>query len=149
MEPGGGLAYCVAMARKTRTTARTPKKKPDPGYERSSDPLAPRKAFYARLTNNLKLGFGLVAVSLAVGILGYRFIGGLEWIDAFVDASMILSGMGPVTKLDGNAGKLFAGVYALYSGFALLATAGVVLAPILHRFLHRFHMEDDADEEAK
>jgi hypothetical protein len=136
------------MARQTRTR-RTPKKKPGPGYERASDPLAPRSAFFARLTNNLKLGLCLVLGSLAVGILGYHFIGGLAWIDAFVDASMILSGMGPVNQMTGTGGKLFAGVYALYSGFALLATAGVVMAPILHRFLHRFHLEDEADEEAK
>lgn len=148
MEPASAPAYSFVMARKTRST-RPPKKKSDRRYERASDPLAPRKEFYARLTNNLRLGFALVAVSLAVGIVGYHFIGGLAWIDAFVDAAMILSGMGPVNQLSGTGGKIFAGVYALYSGFALLATAGVILAPILHRFLHRFHLEDEADEEAK
>ena len=115
-------------------------------YERAREPLAPRTTFYRRLTVNLALGLGIIVVSLAVGVLGYRFLGHLEWIDAFVDAAMILSGMGPVSKLADTTGKLFAGLYALYSGFALLATAGVIFAPVLHRFLHRFHLEDEQDE---
>jgi hypothetical protein len=85
-------------------------------------------------------------VSLAVGMLGYHFLGGLAWIDAFLNASMILSGMGPVDMLSTFGAKLFAGLYALYSGLALIATAALVLAPILHRFLHRFHLEDSKDE---
>lgn len=78
--------------------------------------------------------------------LGYHFLGGLAWIDAFQNAAMILSGMGPVDPLKTDLAKLFAGVYALYSGLALVATAGLILAPIVHRFLHRFHLEDESDE---
>ena len=129
------MARKPASARKRRTSA---------AYERARDPLAPRMKFYHRLTENLALALGIIAVSLLAGILGYWLLGGLPLIDAFVNAAMILSGMGPVDQLTGTAAKLFAGFYALYSGFALLAIAGVILAPILHRFLHRFHLEDEA-----
>ena len=124
----------------------------DPGAPASASrpfgaaPLAPRSTFYRRLSANLTLAFGLVAVSLVIGMAGYHFLGGLDWIDAFLNASMILSGMGPVDTLSEPLAKLFAGFYALYSGLALVAMAGLILAPILHRFLHRFHLEDDQDE---
>ena len=117
------------------------------GYERYREPLAPRAIFYRRLVINALVALALILISLVVGMLGYRFLGGLEWIDAFQNAAMILSGMGPVDELHNNGAKLFAGWYAIYSGLALIATAGVTIAPILHRFLHRFHLEDEADEE--
>ncbi|MEO5959635.1 MAG: hypothetical protein ABIZ49_01260, partial [Opitutaceae bacterium] len=72
------------------------------------------------------------------------YLGGLSWIDAFLDAAMILSGMGPVTTLQGNAAKVFAACYAIYCGIALVATTGVILAPVIHRALHRFHLEDSS-----
>ena len=102
--------------------------------------------FYRRLAVNGLLAIVLVLISLFVGMAGYHFIGGLAWIDAFQNASMILSGMGPVDQLTTGGAKLFAGLYAIYSGLALIATAGVTIAPILHRFLHRFHLEDESDE---
>ena len=116
----------------------------DLDYERPGDPLAPRRTFFRRLVANLGLALGLVAVSLAVGMFGYWYFDGLSPIDAFLNAAMIESGMGPVDLMEGKpwSAKLFAGLYALYSGLTLVATAGLILAPILHRFLHRFHLED-------
>jgi hypothetical protein len=76
---------------------------------------------------------------------GYRSFEGMDWIDAFANASMILSGMGPLGPLQTPGGKLFAGLYALYSGLALIAVTGIIFAPILHRLLHRFHMEVDKE----
>jgi hypothetical protein len=87
------------------------------------------------------LGLALVVASLAVGMAGYHGFEGLSWLDSFVNASMILSGMGPLMSPVTTGGKVFAGVYALYSGFAVLVIAGVMLAPVVHRFLHRFHLE--------
>ena len=85
----------------------------------------------------------LVTVSLVVGMAGYHWLEGAPWLDAFVSASMLLSGMGPVGEPQTSAGKLFAGLYALYSGFVALISAAVLAAPVLHRFLHRFHIEED------
>jgi hypothetical protein len=115
-------------------------------YERIGDPLAARSVFYHRLWANLQLAAGILVVSLLVGIAGYSLLGGLGVLDSFLNAAMILSGMGPVDHLEQPAGKIFSGLYALYSGFALLISAGVIIAPVLHRFLHRFHLEDDQDE---
>jgi hypothetical protein len=104
--------------------------------------LAPRAVFYRRLMRTGLAGLALIVASLAIGIAGYHWLGGLAWIDAFQNAAMILSGMGPVDALTSSGAKLFAGLYALYSGLALIATAGLALAPILHRLFHRFHLED-------
>ena len=92
---------------------------------------------------------GMVAGALLVGMLGYRFFNRESWIDSFVDAAMILGGMGPVNPIKTEGGKLFAGLYALYSGLVFLLAAGVLFAPILHRFMHRFHLEMDASSPAK
>ncbi len=108
-------------------------------------PLAPPAVFVQRLLAGVALGFGVVAVSLGVGMAGYHGYEGLPWIDAFLNASMILSGMGPLLQPQTTAGKLFAGFYALYSGLAVLLVAGVIFAPVVHRFLHRFHLEDSGD----
>jgi hypothetical protein len=82
---------------------------------------------------------GIIAVSLLVGMAGYHLLEHLGWVDAFLNASMLLGGMGPVDAPKSSGGKLFAGLYALYCGLAVLAVAGIVLAPVVHRFLHRFH----------
>ncbi len=108
-------------------------------------PLAPRRLFFRRLLLSAAAGLGLVALSLAVGMAGYHGYEGLPWIDAFVNAAMILSGMGPLMSPVTFGGKLFAGFYALYSGLAVLVIAGVIFAPVVHRFLHRFHMEAEED----
>ena len=92
------------------------------------------------------LAFALLIVSLGIGILGYHFLENLSWIDALVNASMILGGMGPVNPLQTTAGKVFASIYALYAGMIFLIIAGVMLAPVAHRFLHHFHlMEAEGD----
>jgi hypothetical protein len=89
------------------------------------------------------LGLALIAASLAVGMLGYHYIAGQTWPDSFLNAAMILSGMGPIGDLKSTAAKIFAGSYALYSGLALILIAGIILSPVVHRFLHKFHLESD------
>lgn len=110
-------------------------------FERRGEPLLPRRKFYHRVARSVGYGGLLILSSLAVGTLGYRLFEGLPWIDAFLNASMILSGMGPVGELHHSSAKIFAGCYAIYSGIALITTAGVVFAPVLHRLLHHFHLK--------
>jgi len=98
-------------------------------------------AFRARLLKMASFGFALIAASLVVGMLGYHYIAGQKWPDSFLNAAMILSGMGPVGEMNSTAAKIFAGIYALYSGLALILFAGIILSPIIHRFLHKFHLE--------
>jgi hypothetical protein len=88
----------------------------------------------------------LIGLSLLIGMVGYHYFEGMDWIDAFANASMILSGMGPLGPLQTTAGKIFAGCYALYSGLALIAATGIIFAPIVHRLLHRFHMEVEKEK---
>jgi hypothetical protein len=114
------------------------------GYERRHHPLLPWRTFKRRLVANFVLGIGLIGASLLVGMAGYATFAGLDATDSFLNAAMILSGMGPVDPLSTPAAKWFAGAYALYSGVAVLAVAGLVFAPLIHRLLHRFHVEDDA-----
>ena len=109
-------------------------------YEHRNQPLLPRRQFVGRLARHALLAGGMAAVSLAVGMLGYHALEGLSWVDAFLNASMILGGMGPVADLHTPAGKLFAGLYALYSGMILLVMVSVLLAPVVHRMLHSFHL---------
>jgi hypothetical protein len=110
-------------------------------FEHRKQPLLPRRAFYARLARSAAVAGAIVAASLAVGMAGYHGLEGMSWLDAFMNASMILSGMGPADTLHTSAGKLFAGCYALFSGLALVTAIGVVFAPVFHRFLHKFHLE--------
>jgi hypothetical protein len=105
--------------------------------------MAPRRRFMRRLAVSCSLGLLLIAISLLVGMAGYHWFVRLSWIDAYENAAMILSGMGPVATPDSWAGKFFAGSYALYSGIALLATTAVVFAPVVHRFLHYLHCDPD------
>lgn len=105
-------------------------------------PLLPRRLFLRHLLRSASVGFGIVALSLGVGMLGYHGFERQPWLDAFVNASMILAGMGPVDTLHSTGGKLFAGCYAIYSGIALLTATGVMFAPLVRRFLHRFHLEN-------
>ena len=115
-------------------------------YENVRRPLASRQVFARRLGRSLLLAVVVVGASLGAGMAGYHYFGRMDWLDAFTNASMILSGMGPLTMLDDPAGKVFEGVYAIYSGFIVLIVTGLVLAPVLHRFLHRMHLaeEDEA-----
>lgn len=86
---------------------------------------------------------GLAAVALSIGMVGYHQIAGLPWIDSFQNAAMILAGMGPVAQMTTTAAKLFAGLYAIFCGLSLITIMGIVLAPILHRVMHRLHLADE------
>jgi hypothetical protein len=110
-------------------------------FEHRSEPLLPRGAFLRRLAGSAGLGAGLIAVSLFIGMLGYHVFERLSWIDSFLNASMLLGGMGPVETPQTYGGKLFAGTYALYCGLAVIAVAAIILAPVVHRILHSFHLE--------
>jgi hypothetical protein len=109
-----------------------------------NQPLLNRRDFARRLMANVGFSIALIAVSLMAGMAGYHYLEGQSWVDAFANAAMILSGMGPLGQLNTTSGKIFAGCYALYSGLALILAIGVVIAPIVHRFLHRFHMDAES-----
>lgn len=114
--------------------------------EHRTEPLAPKAVFYRRVFRHFLITLVIVAISLLIGTLGYHYCGDCEWLDAFLNASMILTGMGPVTPMTTAAGKLFSAFYALFSGIAFLTMVAVLMAPIAHRFLHRLHLELDDDE---
>jgi len=114
-------------------------------FEHKSDDLLPRPEFLKRMARSAGLCLGVVAFSLGVGSAGYHYFGVLPWLDALLNASMILTGMGPVDPMRSAAGKLFATAYALYSGVAFLTTMAVFLAPLAHRFMHKFHLEEEDD----
>jgi hypothetical protein len=116
------------------------------GYESRHQPLLSRVAFARRLAASSGAAALLIGLSLLGGMAGYRYLEGMEWIDAFANAAMILSGMGPLAPLRTWGGKLFAGLYALYSGLALILATGLIFAPVVHRVLHRFHLEADRGE---
>ncbi|MBI3563526.1 MAG: hypothetical protein HY080_17615 [Gammaproteobacteria bacterium] len=125
----------------------TSSKKIRHGFEnRSQPPLSPR-AFRIRLGKYTLAALLLVAVVLYSGMLGYHYLEALNWIDAFLNASMILGGMGPVNELKTTAGKLFAGLYALFSGLIFLVVAGLVFGPLLHRLMHKFHFDTEMDND--
>jgi hypothetical protein len=111
-------------------------------FENKSEKLLPWPRFARRLVHSALLAGGIVAFALAIGIAGYRGFAHLGWIDALLNASMILTGMGPVDQMTSTEAKLFASAYALFSGVIFLSAVAVILAPIFHRFLHRFHLED-------
>lgn len=113
-------------------------------YERRGDKLLPLPGFLRRLALSGLLAAGVVSVSLLAGIVGYHRLAGLGWIDAILNASMILTGMGPVDPMTTTEAKLFASAYALFSGVVFLSAVGIVLAPVFHRILHKFHMDEDA-----
>ena len=104
--------------------------------------LAPRSVFVRRIIKSLGLASGLIAVALFIGIAGYHWIAGFEWVDSLLEASMILGGMGPVNPLRSQGAKIFASFYALFSGLIFIAVMGIVVAPILHRTLHKIHIDE-------
>ncbi|AMV34406.1 hypothetical protein VN12_19940 [Pirellula sp. SH-Sr6A] len=112
-------------------------------YERSSDELLSVSGYVARLVRSVIAVLLIVAFSLGLGAMGYCYFGDLTWDDGLLNAAMILTGMGPVDRMHTTAGKLFATVYALYSGVAFLSMMALLIAPIFHRFLHRFHLEEE------
>jgi len=113
-------------------------------FEHRHAPLAPKERFRARVAAAAGVSAALVAAALAVGMAGYHWIAGLPWLDAFHQASLLLSGMGPVETMTAPAAKVFDGLYALFCGIVLLAATGILFAPVVHRFMHRFHLEDAA-----
>ncbi len=111
-------------------------------YEHKSDRLLPRAEFTIRVIWHLSLALLILLFSLGLGVVGYHLTDGLPWLDSLLNASMILGGMGPVDKLVTDSGKLFASFYALYSGIVFIGVAGIVIAPVAHRVLHKLHLED-------
>ena len=111
-------------------------------FENKSDRLASRELFSRRLVNNGLAALIIIIVAIAIGMTGYMALGHMGAVDAFESSAMILSGMGPVGDLDNTPAKIFAGVYAIFCGLLIFAIAGIVLAPVFHRILHRLHVED-------
>ncbi len=116
------------------------------GYEHHHEPLLPARQFAGRVARSALFAAVMIAVSLLIGAIGYHAFARLGWVDAVLNAAMILTGMGPVDRMESTAGKLFATGYALFSGVMFLTSVGVLLAPVYHRFIHHFHLdlEDDA-----
>ena len=112
-------------------------------YERRSDRLLTTAQFVRRVAMTIAVATGFTAIALLIGVAGYHFAAHLPWIDAVLNAAMILGGMGPVDAPKTDAGKLFAAGYALFSGLVFISVLGVTLAPFAHRMIHRFHMEED------
>jgi hypothetical protein len=109
-------------------------------YEHRNQPLLPRREFIRRYLLHVAVALAVIGGSLLIGVLGYHYLEGFNWIDSILNASMILGGMGPVNPLQTNAGKLFASGYALFSGMLFLVITGLLFAPLFHRFLHHFHL---------
>lgn len=112
-----------------------------PALEHRAQSVISSREFLFRLTHSGIVALLLIATSLFAGMLGYHLLERVSWIDAFLNAAMLLGGMGPVTLPATFAGKLFAGLYALYCGLVVLLVAGIILAPVAHRVLHKFHMD--------
>jgi hypothetical protein len=115
-------------------------------FEHYHEKLLPRSKFIKRLAKYTLISLGLVALSLLIGMLGYHKIEKMSWIDSFLNAAMLMGGMGPVSPLHTDAGKLFAGIYALYCGLVEILAVGIFAAPIMHRFLHHLHLEGSKSE---
>lgn len=112
-------------------------------FERRHQPLLSHKSFLRRFAKYICLGLGMIAIALGMGMMGYHFYENLPWLDAYLNAAMILSGMGPVNNPISWQGKLFAGSYALFSGLFFLIIFAVILAPVIHRAFHKFHIEEE------
>jgi hypothetical protein len=106
-------------------------------------PLAPLRVFYSRIVQCFLLTLVIIGFSLVLGTVGYHYTCGLSWVDALLNAAMILTGMGPVDKPEGQTGKLFSIFYCLYSGIAFLSLVAILITPIYHRFLHRFNLDEE------
>lgn len=117
-------------------------KKPHFAFEHKNTPVLPRAAFIKRQVIFLFYASSLLTISLLIGMTGYHFLGGFDWTDSFYNASMILTGMGPVDTLPTPTAKYFAGTYALFSGIIFLSTVAILFAPMIHRLLHLMHIEE-------
>ena len=111
------------------------------GLEHKTQPLAPLRVFLQRVWRNFLITLVIVAFSLALGTTGYHYVGGLPWLDGLLNSAMILTGMGPVDRMDTPTAKLFAAFYALFSGLVFIGIAGVIVAPWIHRLFHWLHIE--------
>lgn len=119
-------------------------------FEHRHEPLISRAAFLRRFALHFGVTSLVILGSLGIGVVGYHWFAGLSWIDSLVNASMLLGGMGPVGAVENTAGKLFASGYALFCGLVFIIASGVLLAPVFHRFMHRFHLDfDDEQEDSK
>lgn len=112
--------------------------------EHKREPLLNARQFSLRLAANIAAATAFITLSLVAGMVGYRYLEKMEWIDAFANSAMLLSGMGPLAQPATWWGKLFAGVYALYCGLVAILSAGLILTPIVHRAIHRFHLAEEA-----
>ena len=115
-------------------------------YENRRQKLLTRAEFALRVLWHFTFGVGVAAVALFAGMLGYRYLAGLSWVDSLLNASMILGGMGPVDTLKTDAAKIFASFYALFSGLVFIGLLGLLLAPFIHRVIHKLHLESVAEE---
>ena len=116
-------------------------------YESHHGPLLPRAQFLRRLTRHSALALGIFVLSIGIGMAGFRWLAREEWIDAYLDATMLLGGMGPVGKYDCcPIGKIFAGLYALYAGVVFLAASALIVAPVLHRVVHKLHLDEERSD---
>jgi hypothetical protein len=111
-------------------------------YEKQKDNLAPLPVFINRVVWNLVVASAILSICLIIGILGYHLTAHASWIDSVHNASMILSGMGPVIEIKTTTGKLFSSFYALFSGVVFITNIGIILAPMIHRIYHRFHIHE-------
>ena len=112
-------------------------------FEHKSQPLLPQRAYYNRLVRSALAGLALVVPSMLIGMIGYHVLEGRTWLDAYLDAAMLMGGMGPVSTPVTEAGKIFAGTYAIFCGLVVILVAGVMMSPIIHRGMHRFHLEQE------
>ncbi len=115
-------------------------------FERKGQRLAPLGVFIRRMVSSFGIALGMIAMALSIGMSGYHWIAGFNWIDSLLEASMILAGMGPVNPLATNAAKVFASLYALFSGLVFIGIMGVILTPAVHRLIHKFHLESNGSD---
>ena len=112
-------------------------------FEHRKQQLAPMAVFYQRVLKHILIALLVMIICLCIGITGYHYSSNISWLDALHNASMILSGMGPVVEIKTVAGKWFSSIYALFSGVVFITNIGIILAPALHRMFHRLHLDDD------
>jgi len=115
-------------------------------FERKIHPLLPRHLFIRRVLRNVLFGFLIILLSLGLGIVGYHYFEEMSWVEAYENAAMILSGMGPAKDIKTDAGKIFAGTYALFSGIIFLFVMALIFAPVYHRFMHIFHLDETKEK---
>ena len=114
-------------------------------FEKKEQPLLPKAAYRARVMANVLAGLLILAIFLGIGVLGYHATCDFTWIDSLLNASMILSGMGPIGDIPTDTGKWFASIYALVSGVVFITTIGIIIAPVVHRAFHRFHLDEEKE----